>query len=91
MMLFYLPSELLFPNISTTQNENLTLDRIKRYTEENAMCEKSPDKTTKDTLEWPFYPRYLTQILPEDVLTLLLAGIVERLKAPLLCGKKGMT
>ncbi|MDL1975030.1 MAG: hypothetical protein LWX55_09695 [Deltaproteobacteria bacterium] len=55
------------------------------------MCEKSPDKTTKDTLEWPFYPRYLTQILPEDVLTLLLAGIVERLKAPLLCGKKGMT
>ncbi|MCK5244494.1 MAG: hypothetical protein KAJ90_04415 [Desulfobacterales bacterium] len=52
------------------------------------MCEKSPDKTTKDTLDWPFYPRYLTQILPEDVLTLLLAGIVERLKAPLIMWEK---
>ena len=52
------------------------------------MCEKSPDKTTKDTLEWPFYPRYLTQIVPEDVVRLLLAGIVERLKAPLIMWEK---
>lgn len=52
------------------------------------MCEKSPDKTTKDTLEWPFYPRYLTQILPKEVLRLLLAGIVERLKAPLIMWEK---
>ncbi|MBW2647547.1 MAG: PocR ligand-binding domain-containing protein [Deltaproteobacteria bacterium] len=48
------------------------------------MHEKSPVKTTQDSFSWPFYPRYLTQIVPEEVLRLLLAGIVERLDAPLI-------
>lgn len=48
------------------------------------MYEKSPVKTTKDSPNWPFYPRYLTQIVPEEVLRLLLVGIVERLDAPLI-------
>ena len=48
------------------------------------MYEKNPVKTTKDSPNWPFYPRYLTQVVPEEVLSLLLAGIVERLDAPLI-------
>lgn len=52
------------------------------------MYEKNPVKTTKDSPNWPFYPRYLTQIVPEEVLSLLLAGIVERLDAPLILWEK---
>lgn len=48
------------------------------------MYEKSPVKTTTDSLSWPCYPRYLTQVVPEEILSLLLAGIVQRLDAPLI-------
>jgi signal transduction histidine kinase/ligand-binding sensor protein len=84
MTLFHLPSELFSPNILNSIKRKPNSYRIKPHTKENGMYEKSPVKTTTDSLSWPFYPRYLTQVVPEEVLRLLLAGIVERLNAPLI-------
>ena len=45
-------------------------------------------KAGKESPTWPFYPQYLSQIVPEEVLSLFLAGIVERLRAPLIMWEK---
>ena len=46
------------------------------------------NKAGKESPTWPFYPQYLSQIVPEEVLSLFLAGIVERLSAPLIMWEK---
>lgn len=48
------------------------------------MSQKELEKTDGDSLKWPFYPQYLTQIVPENILSLLLTGIVARLDAPVI-------
>lgn len=39
-------------------------------------------------IDWPYRPAYLSQVVPENVVSLLLAGIVERIKAPILLWEK---
>ncbi|PXF55019.1 MAG: hypothetical protein C4B58_15440 [Deltaproteobacteria bacterium] len=39
-------------------------------------------KGSKTSEHWPFYPQYLTQRVPTELITLIIAGMSERLESP---------